>query len=237
MATVINPHKIVVFTGAGISAESGIKTFRDKDGLWVDRNPMKIASVQAWLESPEDVIDFHNLRLIEVEKAQPNLAHLAVKELEAHFEVVVITQNVDDLHEKAGSTEVIHLHGMVTEVYPDGEPSRVSKRGYEPLSVGETDDYGRQLRPNIVLFGEEVYRHEEALNHIREAGRVLVVGTSLSVEPAAGMLKKSRFKADRVIVSHQINKKPYGFDFLKGNATSLVPFLVKKWISQGDRVL
>ena len=232
----ISANKIVVFSGAGISAESGIKTFRDHDGLWEKRDPMKIASVEAWENTPEAVIDFHNERLIEVEKAEPNAAHLALAQLEEFFEVVIITQNVDDLHERAGSSKVMHLHGSVTEVYTDGDPSSVVKRGFEPLSY-ETHSKDKQLRPNIVLFGEPINHHDEALEHLQTAARVLVVGTSLAVQPAAGMLKKTRFRAERVIVSLEVDNKPFGFDFMRGEAGELVPFLANRWINEGPKKL
>ena len=232
----INPRKIVIFSGAGISAESEIKTFRDNDGLWAERDPMEIASIKAWNETPEAVIDFHNERLIEVQKAEPNAAHLALAELEEHFEVVIVTQNVDDLHERAGSTNVLHLHGSVTEVYPDGNPKAVIQRGFKPLEYSLSSE-GEILRPNIVLFGELIHHDLEAVNHLQTAGRVMVVGTSLSVYPAAGMLKKTRFNAERVIVALEVDKKPYGFDFIRGKAGINVPYLVNRWIKEGPRKL
>jgi len=185
---------------------------------------------------PEAVIDFHNERLIEVQKAEPNAAHLALAELEEHFEVVIVTQNVDDLHERAGSTNVLHLHGSVTEVYPDGNPKAVIQRGFKPLEYSLSSE-GEILRPNIVLFGELIYHDLEAVNHLQTAGRVMVVGTSLSVYPAAGMLKKTRFNAERVIVALEIDKKPYGFDFIRGKAGINVPHLVNRWIKEGPRKL
>jgi len=234
MSQPIDGNKIVVFSGAGISAESGIKTFRDNNGLWEDRDPMKIASVEAWNRTPEDVIDFHNERLREVERADPNSAHLAISSLEEHFEVIVVTQNVDDLHERSGSSKVYHLHGAVTQVYPDGKPLEVINRGFKPISIGEMSE-GRQLRPNVVLFGEDIHHYDVCLEHIRTAGRVLVVGTSLAVYPAAGMLKKARYKTDKIIVSLEIDKKPFGFNFVRGKAGEQVPMLVDRWISEGAK--
>ena len=235
MSAPINPNKIVIFSGAGISAESGIKTFRDKDGLWVNKDPMKMASVEAWKSNPNEVIKFHNERLAEIEKAKPNMAHISVAELEQHFEVVVITQNVDDLHERAGSSNVIHLHGSETQVYPDGNPEEVQVRGYKPIELDEHLD-GNLIRPNVVLFGEKIHHYQESVEHMKTAARVMVVGTSLAVEPAASLLKKSRFHADRCIVSLKIEQKPYGFNFIQGNATDWVPHLVKKWIQQGPKM-
>ena len=230
----INAHKIVIFTGAGISAESGIKTFRGDDGLWLDKDPMETASVKAWKSDPNKVIEFHNQRLVEIEKAQPNIAHTSLADLEKHFEVVIITQNVDNLHERAGSSNVIHLHGSETEVYPDGSPELVEHRGYRPISLDEQQN-GKLLRPNVVLFGEEIHHYREAVEHMKTAARILVVGTSLAVEPAASILKKSRFHAERVIISLKIEQKPYGFKFINGKAGEWVPHLTNKWIAAGPK--
>ena len=232
MPHLINPNKIVIFTGAGISAESGIKTFRDDDGLWVNKNPMDIASREAWETTPHKVVEFHNQRLAEIERAQPNIAHTSLVELEKYFEVIVITQNVDDLHERAGSSNVIHLHGSETEVYPDGSPELVEYRGYKPITLNESIN-GKRIRPKVVLFGEHIHHQGKAMEHMKTAGRVLVVGTSLAVEPAASLLKKTRFRANRTIISLKIEKKPYGFKFIKGKAGEWVPHFTKKWIKEG----
>lgn len=232
----IDVHKIVVFSGAGISAESGIKTFRDKDGLWNNLDPMKFASVEAWRDTPQNVIEFHNQRLEQIKNAQPNPAHIAIAELDKHFNVIVITQNVDDLHERGGSSNVFHVHGSVTEVYPDGKPEHILHRGYEPIRFGD-QVLGRQLRPNIVLFGENIYHHEVALEHIETAGRILVVGTSLSVFPAAGMIKAARFQAEKIIVNLEVDNKPFGFQILRDKAGARVPQIANRWISEGPRKL
>lgn len=237
MSRSINPNKIVVFTGAGISAESGIMTFRDKDGLWAKMDPMKVVSTEAWDNNPQALIDFHNARLATIEKALPNAAHLAVKDLEEKFEVIVVTQNVDDLHERAGSSHILHLHGIVTEVFPDGCRERAVHRGYKPLSLEEKDPYGRPFRPNTVLFGEEILHCEEAIEAIKDAARILVVGTSLAVYPAAGLLDKASYHAEKIIVSHQVDTIPYDYQLLRGDATVQVPFLTRKWLAEGDKHL
>ncbi|GAA5495898.1 NAD-dependent protein deacylase Sir2 [Rubritalea halochordaticola] len=235
MSRRINPNKIVIFTGAGISAESGIMTFRDKDGHWAKMDPMKVVSTEAWDSNPQALIDFHNARLATIEKAQPNAAHLALRDLEEKYEVIVVTQNVDDLHERAGSSKILHLHGIVTEVFPDGCRERAVYRGYEPLSLEERDPYGRPFRPNTVLFGEQILHCEEAIEAIADAGKILVVGTSLAVYPAAGLLNKASFHAEKIIVSHEVESVPYGYEFIRGDATVQVPFLVRKWLSEAKR--
>jgi NAD-dependent deacetylase len=233
MSPPIDPSKIVVFSGAGISAESGIATFRDKDGLWQGLNPEEVASATAWAHDPKTVLAFFKDRVAAVAAAAPNAAHLAVKELEDQFEVVVITQNIDDLHERAGSSTIIHLHGSILEARADGD-ARVYQRGLVPIAYGDVDDMGRQLRPNVVLFGETMMDNELARRHLATAGRVLVVGTSLQVYPAAGLLKKARFHAEKVIIAHELEARPFGFTFRKGNATELVPSLVSQWRKAGD---
>ncbi len=230
----IDPSKIVVFSGAGISAESGIATFRDKDGLWQGVNPELVASANAWETDPKTVLEFFKPRVAAVAAAKPNAAHLAVSELEDRFEVVVITQNIDDLHERAGSSKVIHLHGSILEARADGDDSRIYRRGLIPIEFGDVDDSGRQLRPNVVFFGEDMMHNEVARGHLATAGRVLVVGTSLQVYPAAGLLKKARFHAEKVIVAHELESKRFGFKFLRGNATELVPALASQWREVGD---
>ena len=230
MSQEINFSKIVVFTGAGISAESGIQTYRDSDGLWQKTDGRKVASTESWRSDPKALLDFFNARMTAVKAAEPNQAHHAVQALEKHFEVVVITQNIDDLHERAGSSNVIHLHGSMLEAYPDGHPEAVQKRGLKPIQFGETNEDGRQIRPNVVLFGEGIHHYEEAKKHLQTAGKVLVVGTSLMVEPAASLLKKSRYEAERILISKAVDRKPYGFEILRGLATELVPTIVNNWI-------
>lgn len=225
----IDSSKIVIFSGAGISAESGIPTFRGEDGLWQGLKPEEVASAAAWANDPKTVLEFFKQRIAAVAAAEPNAAHFAVAELEDQFEVVVITQNIDDLHERAGSTSIIHLHGSILEARADGDNSRIYQRGLIPIELGDLDESGRQLRPNVVLFGEDMMHNELAVEHLATAGRVLVVGTSLQVYPAAGLLKKARFHAEKVIVAHELKSKRFGFDFLRGNATELVPAIASRW--------
>ena len=234
MSPPIDPSKIVIFSGAGISAESGIATFRGKEGLWKGVNPEEVASANAWKNDPENVLEFFKYRFSVVASAKPNAAHLALSKLEDQFEVVVITQNIDDLHERAGSTNVIHLHGSILEARPDGDDTIVYPREKAPIEFGEVDEQGRQLRPNVVLFGEQMLHDELARSHLSSAGRVLVVGTSLQVYPAAGLLKKARFNAEKIVIAPELESKPYGFKFLQGKATELVPELTAKWREVGE---
>ena len=231
----IDPSKIVVFTGSGISAESGIATFRGTDGTWSRIDPLKVASTEAWETDPQAVLDFHNTRLQTIEAAQPNAAHLALTQLEKRFEVVIITQNIDNLHERAGSSQIVHLHGTALEVCATSpsETQEAIYRGYEPIRLGDTDDQARQLRPRVVWFGEAILHYEDAKKHIETAGRILTVGTSLTVFPAAALLRFARNRAEKILIAHDVEALPFGFQFFKGNATEWVPRIVKQWIDTG----
>lgn len=191
--------KIIVFTGAGISRESGLRTFRDsKDGLWEGYDIDEVASMQGWWNDPQKVLDFYNLRRQEVRRAVPNEAHRALAELETKHDVMVITQNIDDLHERAGSTEVIHLHGEILKARPvdDGE---VVLSWEDDLNLGQTHpETGVQLRPHVVWFGEGLPEWPRALEVALDPGVdvLIVVGTTLNVYPAAMVATESQ--ADRV---------------------------------------
>lgn len=181
-------QKIVVLTGAGISAESGLKTFRDTDGLWEGYNVYDVATLEAWQRNPALVQEFYNERRKQVMAAKPNLAHLTLAKFEQHFEISVVTQNIDDLHERAGSTHVTHLHGVITK-----SQSAIKAHitypitGWE-LKMGDLCEYGFQLRPNVVWFGEAVPMIETAAEICRSADIFLLIGTSLAVYPAAGLM-------------------------------------------------
>lgn len=179
--------KLVVLSGAGISAESGISTFRDADGLWENHRIEDVASPEGFAKNPELVLEFYNLRRRQLKEAMPNDAHRILARLEQYFDVHIITQNVDDLHERAGSTQVLHLHGELRKVRPiDSENSVIPWE--EDLHWGDVDDNGVQLRPHIVWFGEAVPEMETAIRIASEADIFLVIGTSLQVYPAAGLL-------------------------------------------------
>ena len=180
--------KLVVLTGAGISAESGIKTFRDADGLWEGHNVMDVASYEGWLRNKELVLDFYNQRRRQLREVKPNRGHIVLAELEDDFDVQIITQNVDNLHEKAGSTTVLHLHGELLKVCSDCNSAIEILDWHDDLVLGDTDRNGMQLRPNIVWFGEAVPALDEAVTIVQQADYVAVVGTSLQVYPAAGLM-------------------------------------------------
>lgn len=181
--------KLVVLTGAGISAESGIKTFRDSNGLWEGHDVMEVASPEGWRKNRELVLEFYNQRRKDGLKAKPNGAHLGLAELEQHFDVTIVTQNVDPLHERAGSTKVIHLHGELFKTQSTVDPSLVYEMEGWELKLGDKCEKGSQLRPYIVWFGEPVPKMEEAIDMAREADVFAVVGTSLLVYPAAGLIQ------------------------------------------------
>jgi NAD-dependent deacetylase len=179
--------KLVVLTGAGISAESGIKTFRDSDGLWEGHNVQDVATPEGWYKNPALILDFYNQRRKQLKEVQPNLAHQILVELEAHFDVFVITQNVDDLHERAGSKNVLHLHGELLKVRSTKNINYILD-WTEDLNFGHLDNNQNQLRPHIVWFGEEVPALEEAVSITETADYFAVIGTSLQVYPAAGLI-------------------------------------------------
>lgn len=179
--------KLVVLTGAGISAESGIKTFRDSDGLWEGHDVMEIATPEGWYKNQELVLDFYNKRRQQLKEVQPNLGHIILAELEKDFDVYIITQNVDDLHERAGSTKVLHLHGELLKVRSTQNKNLILD-WTEDLFTGDLDSNGHQLRPHIVWFGEEVPALEDAIEITETADYFAVIGTSLQVYPAAGLI-------------------------------------------------
>jgi NAD-dependent deacetylase len=179
--------KLVVLTGAGISAESGIKTFRDADGLWEGHNVMDVATPEGWNKNPELVLDFYNQRRQQLHEVQPNRGHQILAALENDFDVAIITQNVDNLHEKAGSSNVLHLHGELLKVRSTANQNYILD-WKDDLNLGDFDDNGNQLRPHIVWFGEEVPGLEEAVTIVEKADILIVIGTSLQVYPAAGLM-------------------------------------------------
>ncbi len=180
--------RLVVFTGAGVSAESGIQTFRDSDGLWEEYNITEVATPEAWEKNKPLVLDFYNKRRKQILAAQPNAAHLALAALEKKYDVHIITQNIDDLHERAGSGKVLHLHGEIVKSRSTADPSLIYPVQGPDLNVGDTCEKGSQLRPHIVWFGELVPAMEMAYVIAERAELFLVIGTSLAVYPAAGII-------------------------------------------------
>lgn len=181
--------KLIVLTGAGISAESGIQTFRGSDGLWEGHDIMEVASPEGWAANPELVLDFYNKRRKQLETVEPNAAHFGLVELEEFFEVIIITQNVDNLHERAGSSKVVHLHGELTKVESTIDPGYIGDIEYQDLLMGDKCPKGGQLRPHVVWFGENVPNMQLVAPVVQNATDILaVIGTSLLVYPAASLV-------------------------------------------------
>ena len=213
--------KLVVLTGAGISAESGIKTFRDSGGLWEQHDVMDVASIDGWYRNPSLVLEFYNQRRKQLESAHPNRAHVLLAELEKDFDVQIITQNVDNLHERAGSRHVLHLHGELTKVRSSKSTAHVEDIVYREIHPGDLCADGSQLRPHIVWFGEAVPLIEEAERLVSEADIFAVIGTSLNVYPAAGLVASlpedaRAFLIDPNAVARKLSEQ---FTVIKENAT------------------
>jgi NAD-dependent deacetylase len=202
--------KLVVLTGAGISAESGIKTFRDSDGLWEGHNVMDVATPEGWHKNPALVLDFYNQRRQQLKEVQPNKGHQILAELEKNFDVYIITQNVDDLHERAGSTKVTHLHGELLKVRSTKDENYILD-WQDDLNFGDVDHQGNQLRPHIVWFGEQVPALEAAIAITEQADYFAVIGTSLQVYPAAGLIDFTK----RETPIYYIDPKPIKIPNLK----------------------
>jgi len=225
-------QNIVVFTGAGISAESGISTFRDKNGLWENYDAMRLASIDGFRDDPEAVLDFYNARRMQLYNVNPNHAHYALAELEKKHDVTIITQNVDDLHERSGSSKVIHLHGELTKVTSSRNREDDQCIKYYPLNLpiclGNMADDGSQLRPYIVWFGEKLRYIEEARQLVEKAEIFVVIGTSLVVYPAAGLVGYARHCIPKFLVdpSDMEGHLPSGYKHIKATATEGVDVLI-----------
>lgn len=229
--------KIVVLTGAGISAESGIKTFRDADGLWEGYNVMEVASPEGFKENPELVLDFYNQRRKQLLNVKPNEAHLSLATLEKYFETTIITQNIDDLHERAGSTKIVHLHGELLK-------ARSSKSNYnsdksikeckKDINLGDTCENGYQLRPHIVWFGEEVPLLEKAVEITAKADILIIIGTSMQVYPAASLVNYVMYDTPIYFIDPKPSIQKNDFNNLtivKETAANGVPQLVSNLIA------
>lgn len=179
--------KIVFLTGAGISAESGIKTFRDSDGLWEGHKVEDVATVAGWRKDRQKVLDFYNERRKQMSSVEPNEAHILIAQLEREFDVVVITQNVDDLHERGGSSDVMHLHGELAKMCSSMDKTKTLPY-IDDIKLGDKHEDGSQIRPFIVWFGEDVTMIDDAIRQVKTADFLVIVGTSLEVYPAAGLM-------------------------------------------------
>ncbi|MFZ6023480.1 MAG: Sir2 family NAD-dependent protein deacetylase [Bacteroidota bacterium] len=196
-------QKLVVLTGAGISAESGIKTFRNSDGLWEGHDIYEVASPRGWKKNPSLVLDFYNLRRRDVANVHPNTSHIGLAELEAYFDVHIITQNIDDLHERGGSSKVLHLHGEIFKMRSEKDESLIYDIRSD-INLGDTAEDGEQLRPYIVWFEEPVPMITEAARITAEADIFVVIGTSLVVYPAAGLLEMAPGHIPKYIIDKHI---------------------------------
>ena len=224
---------LVVLSGSGISKESGISTFRDTDGLWQEYDPRELATVEALLNNTEKVLEFYNLRRETMWNAEPNSAHLCLVSLEEKYNVQIITQNVDDLHERGGSSNILHLHGQLNQVRSSNNENIVKNvaKG-EKVNIGDLAEDGSQLRPDVVLFGEPVPRMEEAIEITKKADILIVIGTSLQVYPAAELIEYTNENCETYIIDPEIPNisKRKNMYFLNSKATLGLPKLVQKLI-------
>jgi NAD-dependent deacetylase len=220
--------KLVVLSGAGMSAESGLKTFRDSDGLWEGYDVTEVATPRAWKKNPQLVLDFYNMRRKNVLDAAPNEGHFGLAELENDFDVHIITQNIDDLHERAGSSKVLHLHGEIFKMRSEHNEELIyDVRG--DMNMGDTAEDGAQLRPAIVWFEEPVPMIEQAVPLVRNADIFLVIGTSLVVYPAAGLVNYAPWQIAKYIIDRKIPYTPsiYNLTAIEKPATEGVGELKK----------
>lgn len=193
-------RKLVIFSGAGVSAESGLQTFRDAGGLWEQYKIEDVATPEAWAKNPALVTEFYNLRRKQVMEARPNEAHLLIAQLETRFDVQIITQNIDDLHERAGSKKVLHLHGEIMKVRSTEDPTKITSASGWEVKMGDLCEKGSQLRPHIVWFGEMVPEMDNAVTLAEQADLFVVIGTSLNVYPAAGILNHVKPSAQKWLI-------------------------------------
>ena len=221
---------IVVFTGAGISAESGLGTFRDSNGLWDNYKIEEVATPQAFKNNPALVLDFYNIRRRQLLKASPNIAHKAINKLNEKYNLNVITQNIDDLHERSGTRNVLHLHGKLTESKSTFNNEIYEINGSE-LNIGDTCQNGKQLRPNVVWFGEDVPNMEIAIEMVKNADIFIVIGTSLNVYPAASLLNFTKNGARNIVIDPKLTNTDKYVELISEKATTGVPRIVDMLMS------
>lgn len=224
--------KLVVLTGAGISAESGLKTFRDADGLWEGYDLNEVATPGAWRRNPSLVLEFYNLRRQNVLEAKPNAAHKGLAELEEYFDVQIITQNIDDLHERAGSSKILHLHGEILKMRSEFDDTLIYPIDKD-ISMGDLADDGAQLRPHIVWFEEPVPLISDAVNLVRHSDVFVVIGTSLAVYPAAGLVDYAPWPIPKFILDKKIpgTSSLYNLTKIENSAASGIEELKKRLIT------
>lgn len=231
-----NKKKLVVLSGAGISAESGLSTFRDSGGLWEGYEINKVATPEGWNRDPEQVLDFYNLRREEACSAKPNKAHFRFFELESDYDVEIITQNVDDLHERAGSSKVLHLHGELTKARSVLSEDVIVEIGNKRINIGDIANDGGQLRPHVVWFGEMVPMLTKAAQIVEKAEILVVIGTSLVVYPAASLIDYAPNNCRKYIIdpSHPEMFSFEGWHHIKETATLGIEKLIKDLCEQND---
>lgn len=222
-------ERIVVLTGAGMSADSGLKTFRDSGGLWEGYEIQEVATPEGWKNNPEKVLDFYNKRRKQAYQAKPNKGHKALVKLEEQYKVTIITQNVDNLHERAGSGNVLHLHGNLHKARSEKNEELIYEVGRDPIRLGDKAEDGAQLRPHVVWFGEMVPNLQRAAEIVSRADILIVIGTSLAVYPAAGLIDYAPSSIPKFLVDP--NKPELyderGWNFIKKRAEDGVPSLVQ----------
>jgi NAD-dependent deacetylase len=229
--------KLVVLTGAGMSSESGIKTFRDSGGLWEEYDVAEVATPMAWMKNRELVLRFYNERRRQLASSKPNEGHFGFAKLEKYFDVHIITQNIDDLHERAGSTNIMHLHGELTKARSSMDESLIYDIGYKDINPGDKCEKGSQLRPHIVWFGEAVPMMDEAVNLTGNADIFVVVGSSLNVYPAAGLIsyapgRASLWLIDPKEVAIPVNRK---LEVIKEKASTGVGILTERLMNDYNK--
>ena len=222
--------RLIILTGAGMSSESGIRTFRDSGGLWEEYDVTEVATPMAWWKNRDLVLRFYNERRRQLAGCKPNEGHIGLAQLEKYFDIQIITQNIDDLHERAGSTKILHLHGELTKARSTVEPSLIYDIGYKDINPGDNCEKGSQLRPHIVWFGEDVPMMDDAMSLAGEADIFVVIGSSLNVYPAAGIInyapqKASLWVIDPKDVTAPVNRK---VDIIKEKASKGITILTEQ---------
>jgi NAD-dependent deacetylase len=222
--------RLIILTGAGMSSESGIKTFRDSGGLWEEYDVTEVATPQAWSKNRDLVLRFYNERRRQLEGCEPNAGHKGLALLEKHFDVSIITQNIDNLHERAGSTNILHLHGELTKARSTIDPLLIYDIGYDDIKAGDTCERGSQLRPHIVWFGEEVPMMDKAVDLASEADIFVVIGSSLNVYPAAGLINYAPPEASLWLIDPKDVVVPVSrkVNIIKEKASEGVRVLIKR---------
>ena len=223
--------KLTILSGAGISAESGIKTFRDSDGLWENHNVTDVASPEGWQKDRELVLEFYNQRRRQLHEVEPNNAHKLIADLEKYFDVQIVTQNIDDLHERAGSTNILHIHGELFKSCSCDDKNLIYEQKTD-INLGDKAEDGAQLRPFIVWFGEDVPLYQKAQEMVKDSDILLVIGTSLQVYPAAGLIHE--IKDDCLLIVINPNETGFGYGqravVMKETATKGMKLLFEKLV-------